>query len=296
MKRLSIIIVTYHSEEDIYDCLTSVFHHNDIPLKELEVIVVDNSADSEQMFSKLRELYGNDIKLIHNTHNGGYGQGNNVGIKAASSPIVMIMNPDVRLCMPIYKTALEAFEKDSTLYMYGLKQMLSSTIKSPLSFDCSRRINGYLIPIIASLCNKFDFYIPRFMYLQGSCFFLRKECFEQVGLFDEDIFLYGEEDDIHYRLKKHFGSHIIYNPHLCYIHQTLERPMSLATEQKMVESIALSNEKKGFARQFTYRNFVRYHRVRLFSAYIKKWMGKKYAQQHIAILQQIIRDFKSKSV
>ena len=68
MKRLSIVIVTYKSEEDIYDCLQSIWQYNDIPNEDLEVIVVDNSPESEMMFSKLRELYKNDIVLIHNTH------------------------------------------------------------------------------------------------------------------------------------------------------------------------------------------------------------------------------------
>ena len=37
MKKLSIIIVTYNSEKDIYDCLDSIYSHCDIPIKELEV-------------------------------------------------------------------------------------------------------------------------------------------------------------------------------------------------------------------------------------------------------------------
>ena len=295
MKRLSIIIVTYKSEHDIYDCLQSVWKFCDIPKEELEIIIVDNSPDCEPMFTNLRKQYGDSLVLIHNTHNGGYGQGNNVGIRQASAPVVMVMNPDVRLCEPLFKAALKAFENDSRLCMYGMKQMLSAEVKSPLSFDCSRRMNGYLIPIVSSLCNKFDMYIPRLMYLQGSCFFVSKKSMENIGLFDEDIFMYGEEDDIHWRLQKLFGPHFKYNAHLRYLHLTLERPMSLATEQKMVASIALSNEKKGYTRQFTYQNFVRYHRVRLLSAYIKKALGRKDAQQQIDILKTVIQDFKQQS-
>ena len=205
------------------------------------------------------------------------------------------MNPDVRLCEPLFKTVLTVFDQDPGLCMYGMKQMLSAEVKSPLSFDCSRRMNGYLIPVVSSLCNKFDLYIPRLMYLQGSCFFVSREKFEQIGLFDEDIFMYGEEDDIHWRLQKLFGPHFVYNARLRYLHLTLERPMSLATEQKMVASIALSNEKKGYTRSFTYHNFVKYHRVRLLSAYIKKALGKKDVQQQIDILRTVISDFKQQS-
>ena len=118
MKRLSIIIVTYNSEHDIYDCVSSIMKFSDIPLSEIELIIVDNnSRDTDTMFIKLKELYGNDIVLIKNTHNGGYGQGNNVGIKKATAPVILIMNPDVRLIEPFFKTAVEAFENDSELAM-----------------------------------------------------------------------------------------------------------------------------------------------------------------------------------
>ena len=129
MKRLSIIIVTYNSEHDIYDCLASIRKHQDLQPEELEIIIVDNnSRDTDGMFAKLRELYGNDIVLVKNTHNGGYGQGNNVGIRMATAPVILIMNPDVRLLMPIFKTATDAFLEDSRLAMYGMKQMLTEQL------------------------------------------------------------------------------------------------------------------------------------------------------------------------
>ena len=289
MKRLSIIIVTYKSEHDIYDCLDSIWMYCDIPHEELEVIVVDNSPKSDEMFSILREKYKNDIILIHNTHNGGYGQGNNVGIRQATAPVILIMNPDVRLCQHIFDTALKAFEKDHQLCMYGMKQMLSPTVKSPLSFDCSRLMNGYLIPFVAKLCNKFDIYMPSMMYLAGSCFFISKSKFEKVGLFDEDIFMYGEEEDIHYRLKKQFGPHFTYNSSIRYIHQTLDRPITLSTEQKIISSTTTLHDKKGFSKRTTYQNFKRYYRTRLFMARIKKALGDTTITERISILKELIR-------
>ena len=54
MKKLSIIIVTYNSEKDIYDCLDSIYSHCDIPIKELEVIIVDNnSKETDIMFTMI---------------------------------------------------------------------------------------------------------------------------------------------------------------------------------------------------------------------------------------------------
>ena len=295
MKKISIIIVTYKSENDIDECLDSIWEFCDIPREQLEVIIVDNSPESEPMFSTIKKRYNNDITLIHNTHNGGYGQGNNVGIRRATAPVVMIMNPDVRLCMPLFKTVTDDFQQDKELCMYGMKQMLSKDVKSPLSFDCSRKLNGYMIPIIASVCNKLDLYFPRYMYLQGSCFFIDREKFLATGLFDEDMFMYGEENDIHLRLSQKFGPHFVYNKHLRYLHLTLERPMSLTTELKMVASIAISNEKKGINAKETYQNFIGFYRTRYYSALIKKLLGKSHIQEQIDILSAVLDELKKKT-
>ena len=104
-KKLSIVIVTYNSEKDIFDCISSIYKHNDIDEQDLEVIVVDNnSPNGKAMFRQLNKQFGNRITLFGNDHNGGYGQGNNVGIRLASSPVVMIMNPDVRYPKDKHKT------------------------------------------------------------------------------------------------------------------------------------------------------------------------------------------------
>ena len=70
MKKVSIVIVTYRSEKDIYDCLASLFKWADISREYLEVIVVDNnSPEVERMFCGIRERYGDEIILINNSKN-----------------------------------------------------------------------------------------------------------------------------------------------------------------------------------------------------------------------------------
>ena len=213
MKKLSIIIVTYNSEKDIYECLDTIYSHCDIPIKELEVIIVDNnSTDCDTMFNKLKTLWGEDIILIKNSSNGGYGQGNNVGIRQCSAPVVLIMNPDVRLVCPIFKKAIDRFSKDKSMCILGMKQWLTLEEPSSNSFTCTSRMNGYLSTILSALCTRLDIYLAKYMYFSGSCFFINKAMFETVGLFDESVFLYGEEDDIHYRLMHRFKDcKMIYN-------------------------------------------------------------------------------------
>ena len=121
MIKLSVIIVTYNSEKDIFDCLQSLYANNNLNEGELEVIVVDNnSAQHEEMFAKIHSLYQN-VRTIKNNQNGGYGQGNNVGIRQAKAPIILIMNPDVRLTTPCFQKVTRAFEQDDRLSMYGMR-------------------------------------------------------------------------------------------------------------------------------------------------------------------------------
>lgn len=196
MKLLSIIIVTYNSENDIFDCLKSIFQYNDIG-NSLEIIIVDNnSMNSNILRDNIRLLYP-DVKFISNNQNSGYGQGNNIGIKASTSPYILVMNPDVRMTMPIFSIAIEHFEKRK-LDIIGMKQLIKGNKRGNSFFWSSIYSPLISIPLTAIL-NRINLYIPRYMYFSGSCFFLRKKFFNKIGLFDENIFMYKEELDVHTR-------------------------------------------------------------------------------------------------
>lgn len=216
-KLVSVIIVTYNSEKHIYDCLDSLFTYNDIG-DAMEVIIVDNqSTGFEEMKRTLEKKYVNKITIIANDRNGGYGQGNNVGVKASSAPFIMIMNPDVRLVMPVFKTALKAFENPKVV-QFGMR-CLDKDGKTGVSMGISSEIRSILRKPIFTICNKYGWFFLKYFYLIGACFFIRKSSFAEINYFDERIFMFGEEDDIHYRLLKHDrNSKIVYNHKLCYQH------------------------------------------------------------------------------
>lgn len=296
MKRLSIIIVTYNSEKDIYDCVSSIVKYVDIPLSELELIIVDNNSQaSEVMFARLRELYGDSIICIKNTHNGGYGQGNNVGIRTANAPIILIMNPDVRLTEPVFRTSIEAFENNPKLCIYGMKQMLTPTRPSLASFTCTYMVNGYVQTVLTGLCNRMDKYLPRYMHFSGSCFYIRKSMFEEVGLFDETIFMYGEEDDIHYRLWHAGYKKMVYNKNLHYIHLVKDRKPNLEYELRLIDVAIKQNEKKFYPAKKTIKNRLRNTRVLLIREYIRIIMGKK-DKEFLYILKSLVSQLKKLSV
>ena len=287
MKRISIIIVTYNSEKDIFDCVRSIQEYADIPLQEVELIVVDNnSREPDKMFAALRDLWGDDIVLIKNSKNGGYGQGNNVGIRQASAPVILIMNPDVRLASPFFAKPLEAFSKDKQLIMYGMKQWYTPTLPSQSSFCCTYRMNGYLRTVLEGFCNRLNLYIPSLMYLSGSCFYVRKEAFEAIGLFDETVFMYGEEDDIHWRFNKAFGHHICFDKSMRYLHLTTERPPSAATELKYLDVAMTQNEKKGYPKIKIARTFLQIYKLRYWRECLRRKLGKPHREYEM--LQELL--------
>ncbi len=233
-KQLSLIILTYNSEKDIYDCLTSVYKYNDIG-DGLEIIVVDNnSVGYETMYSKLQELYP-DVIVIKNEKNGGYGQGNNIGIRASSAPIIAVMNPDVRLIMPVFNTFIKTLEKPDVVMCGGKQFGAIDNANASFYYDFTQI--GFLQSIGRLIAYKTEKYDYKRMWLQGAFFAIRKDVFEQIGLFDEHIFMYAEEFDIHLRIREHFPTYKIkYLPMCKYIHLTLDRPFSENTFRKQLDS------------------------------------------------------------
>ncbi len=278
MKRLSIIIVTFNSEEHIFDCVGAVKKWADLPHEEVELIVVDNkSSEVETMFEGLKQLWGDDIILIRNTVNGGYGQGNNLGIARASAPIALIMNPDVRLYEPILQQALEQFDSDKRIGLLGMVQMGSATKRSNHSFYPTWMMNGYMRYALYILCNRLDYYMPSCMSIQGSCFFVRREMFLSVGGFDETNFMYGEEDDLYYRLRAAYGaSCFAFNKHLHYIHLHQQQPPSLEHEQQLLQANIALYTKRGIRAEVVVRHFLQANRLLLIKEGLKNKRSERY--------------------
>lgn len=206
MPKISVIIVTYNSLKDIFNCIESIYNYNDIARKQLEIIIVDNSkADIfEEMKVLVSDKYS-DIKFIHNAKNGGYGQGNNIGIKASQSEIICVINPDVVIKTEMFASVLTMFQNDSNLAIIGGKQKgginLSFWIRPEYEFFL------FTSPVMM-LLNRMNIYIEKFCFLSGALLFIDKKKFEEIGFFDENIFLYREESDIQKRfLAKKYHSH-----------------------------------------------------------------------------------------
>jgi len=284
MAKVSIIVVTYNSEKHIFDCLDSVFAHNDIG-EDLEVIVVDNCSDNvDSMDYLLKDKYNSKIVFIRNKTNGGYGMGNNVGIRACHSPIVMIMNPDVRLYMPIFQKVISEFDRNSKCVMVGITQKMPDA--RGRSFLWSFRSPFWLGQLLYPFCYINNVYIQKYMCFHGSLFFIRKKTFEEVGLFDENIFMYGEEEDIHWRLQRKQSHKMVFLRDLGYIHLHIEKTNNYnAWLKKAIQSKIYLNRRDGFEGKQVILQYIKQTKVFLFREYVNVFLGKRDGN-HISQLKE----------
>ena len=260
MVKISVVIVTYNSEEHIYKCIDSVLEYNDIG-DMLEIIVVDNhSSNVDFMFKIIGEKYGSIVKLVKNQKNGGYGQGNNVGIKIALGSIILIMNPDVRLVQPIFQKTLSSFS-DKTVAIVGMKQLFSIN-QAASSFFIPSICDSILISCLNRFFQKLDWFISSKMCFEGACFFIKKEIFEEVGLFDEKIFMYGEEMDVFFRVVAERKQ--IYNKDLHYLHLAGERKWTLNVMKRTYISRLYLSQKYGLKSNRLIINSWFWHYLRFF--------------------------------
>jgi len=97
---LSIVIVTWNSEEDIAECLGSIYntYYDESKLK-IQTVVVDNksSDNSAAVVGNFIKIFPHDVKLVKNKENLGYTKGCNQGIKESNGDFIMLLNPDTQI-------------------------------------------------------------------------------------------------------------------------------------------------------------------------------------------------------
>lgn len=221
MTDLSIIIVNWNIKQALKDCLESI--RKNVCGISYEIIIVDNNS-SDGSVEMIQEEYPTVI-LIKNNQNIGYGRANNQGIRKAKGKYVLILNPDT-IVLP------GSIEK-----MYGLLEEKPEVgACGPLVLDSNYQRSHPVIydPTIWELFGKDTFLrkmLPKLcspLYpqpterrkverLSGCCFLARKSALLAVGLFDEKIFLFYDEADLFFRLRKK-GWVIYYLPELSMVH------------------------------------------------------------------------------
>ena len=225
--KLSIVIVSYNVKYFLQQLLLSINRNN--PSFEYEIIVVDNSSVDGSV-EMVKERFPSTI-LIENNLNVGFSKANNQGIQKSQGDYVLILNPDTLIQEDTLTKSINYMDRNKDVGALGVKMMDGGGNYLPESK------RGFPTPMVAfykifglahlfpksSLFNHYylghlDKNAPQEIeVLTGAFMMIRKSVIQEVGSFDEQFFMYGEDIDLSYRIHM-AGYKIIYYPETSIIH------------------------------------------------------------------------------
>ena len=187
---ITLIIVSFKSDKLISQNLEII--------KKFPTIIVDNSKSNS--LNKLVNKFDN-INLIVPNKNLGYGKANNLGVSFARTPYILIINPDIVL----NEKSIEQ------LYNSFIENIKNVGVLGPSLYDSEmkRRTNGsisYIKKIKGKNINKSLNNLPEGNiscdFLVGCCLFMQRSFFVKLGGFDNNYFMYFEDNDLCDRIIK----------------------------------------------------------------------------------------------
>lgn len=227
MIQLSVVIVNYNVKHFIEQCLISVYKAiNNI---HAEVIVVDNNS-VDGSCAMIKQKFP-EAQLIQNKKNYGFSYANNQAIKSAKGKYILLLNPDTVVKEDSFDKCIQFMDDHQNAGALTVKMIDGKGRFLPESKRAlpTPKVSFYKIFGLSSLFPKSKRFARYHLghldknesheieILPGAFMLIRKEVLDQVGLLDEDYFMYGEDIDLSYRIIK-AGYKNYYYPETTIIH------------------------------------------------------------------------------
>ncbi len=243
--KVYILILNWNGWKDTLSCLESIFN---CTYSNFQILIIDNAStddslqliekwfkDQKQLYLKIidevqalkqeesipiQESYNKQrITIIQNNHNYGYAGGNNIGIKYVlkrnDASYIWLLNNDTTIDAAALTSLVNLAESNPEIGVVGSKllylnrpdiiQTLGGGQFNPV-FGMVCQIGNGLLKNDASKFNKI-----RFDYITGASFFIKVNTIEEVGMLQEDYFMYSEDIDWSLRIKR-AGWELVYCP------------------------------------------------------------------------------------
>lgn len=203
---ISIIIVNWNNKDILRDCLSSIYNTHNV--SKYEIIVVDNNSEDGSV-----ELIKNEfphVVLLVNEQNLGFARANNQAIKIARGNYILLLNNDTVVTNAYcFDRMIELMEKNPQVGILGCKLLYPDgtlqscgesfpsvwgIFKSQILFTKTWKRFGKNKPG-DNLFKEVDF-------ICGACLMTGKKILNQVGLFKEEYYMYGEDVEFCYRVHR----------------------------------------------------------------------------------------------
>jgi hypothetical protein len=222
---LSIVIVNFNTKAITLACLQSLYQYT-VGI-DFEVIVVDNAStdDSVAELNKFGAKH-HTFKLILSPENRGFGVGNNLGAKEAVGKYLLFLNSDTLFVENNLSYCLGQMRKyeDTGVYSCNLTNKDGSRQPSGGFFPNLKNLFAWQLflddlPLIAKLFLSIHPHSSQSSsdWVTGAFMIIPAKLFQEVGGFDEKIFMYVEELELCYRIKK-LGKKVVLDSHTSLIH------------------------------------------------------------------------------
>lgn len=170
-----------------------------------EIIVVDNNSQDTSC-ALVEENYPK-VRLISNTGNFGFSKGNNIGVKKAQGEFLCVLNPDTVVPEDCFTKLLKYYQEIKNPGAVGVQLIDGS---GEFLEESKRNIPTPRVALKKLTGNSSSYYNSKLQkeekgptdILVGAFMFMKTELYHNIGGFDEDYFMYGEDIDLSYRILK----------------------------------------------------------------------------------------------
>jgi GT2 family glycosyltransferase len=226
---LSIIIVNYKTKEFLIPCLSSIYRASQG--LNIEIIVIDNNSGDDSV-KMIRELFPL-VTIIENATNLGFAAASNRGLKAMKGSYALLLNPDTEVINGTLETMLEFMKDNQRVGILGCKNLNQQGNFHRSCFPAPSLIYE-LSEILYHL--KLDKILPTKMtyccydnlvktahhpfevgWVSGACLMTKKEVIQDIGLLDENLFMFFEDTDWCVRATQK-GWKVVYHPSVSIFH------------------------------------------------------------------------------
>ena len=282
MREITVVIPNYNGMKYLPECLQAL-SNQESGTPDFAVLVVDNgSTDGSVEFLREYEENANDkIKSILLSENTGFCHAVNVGIEAAQTPYVLLLNNDTKPEPGFVKHLYKAIQKDEKIFSVSACMLMWD--KPELLDDAGDRYcalgwayaRGKGKPAAA-----YDRAVQVFSACGGAVIY-RKSVFDKIGLFDEAHFMYLEDLDVGYRARIH-GYQNWYEPEAKVLHygsaSTGSRYNKTKTAYASANSVYVVGKNMPFLQLLLNLPFLLTGFAIKFLFFVKKKMGRTYLQ------------------
>ncbi len=207
--KVAVIIVNYNDVDDTEKYVNTITKYDSIN----RIVVVDNMSTIEGTFEKLQKLESSKVKVIRSDKNGGYNYGNNFGIRYLQSlneeyDYYIISNPDIYISEKSVQNCLKLINQNTQIGIIAPRMFnkdnnpirRSSWKVRTFWLDVvhsTRVLEILFYPILRSGEYSSSDYKKHHLEVEaisGAFFIIRADCLKNIGMFDEEVFLFYEED------------------------------------------------------------------------------------------------------